>query len=63
MLVQKPYGLGEKAVCKSSNPCSDAPVKSTVRKSRIQLNREVLRLRLLSLGTSLAGTIVLNTEL
>src|SRR4029434_6274585 len=34
-----------------------------VRKSRIQLHRGVLRPRLLSLGTSLAGTIVLNAEL
>ena len=34
-----------------------------VRKSRIQLHRGVLRPRLLSFGTSLAGTMVLNAEL
>src|SRR4029434_9495939 len=34
-----------------------------VRKSRIQLHRGVLRPRLLSVWTSLAGTIVLNAEL
>ena len=28
---QKPYGLGEKAVCESGSPCSDAPVTSTRR--------------------------------
>ena len=31
LLVQKPYGLGEKAVCESGSPCSDAPVTSTRR--------------------------------
>ena len=31
MLIQKPYSLGEKAVCKSGSPCSDAPVASTRR--------------------------------
>ena len=25
LLIQKPYGLGEKAVCKSGSPCLDAP--------------------------------------
>ena len=34
-----------------------------VRKFRIQMHRGVLRPRLLSFGTSLAGTIVLNAEL
>src|SRR4029434_5410250 len=29
LLIQKPYGLGEKAVCESGSPCSDAPVTST----------------------------------
>ena len=29
LLVQKPYGLGEKAFCKSGSPCSDDPVTST----------------------------------
>ena len=31
LLIQKPYGLGEKAVCESGSPCSDAPVTSTRR--------------------------------
>src|SRR4029434_10385857 len=31
LLIQKPYSLGGKAVCKSGSPCSDAPVASTRR--------------------------------
>src|SRR4029434_10722715 len=31
LLIQKPHGLGEKAVCESGSPCSDAPVTSTRR--------------------------------
>ena len=31
LLVQKPYGLGENTVCKSSSPCLDALATSTRR--------------------------------